>query len=44
MFPVTGALIGGVIGGPVGLVAGLKMGSLAAVGGGVLGKTTMGLR
>ncbi|XP_064596295.1 syntaxin-17-like isoform X2 [Liolophura sinensis] len=37
MFPVTGALIGGVIGGPVGLVAGLKVGSLAAVGGGIVG-------
>ena len=37
MFPVVGALIGGTLGGPIGLVAGLKVGGLAAVGGGIMG-------
>lgn len=38
-YPITGALIGTVIGGPLGLVAGLKIGGLAAVGCGVAGYT-----
>lgn len=37
MYPITGALIGTCIGGPVGLLAGLKIGGLAALGGTVLG-------
>ncbi|XP_019638220.1 PREDICTED: syntaxin-17-like [Branchiostoma belcheri] len=37
MFPVAGALIGGVLGGPIGLFAGMKIGAGAAVGGGILG-------
>ena len=37
MYPLTGALIGTCIGGPVGLLAGLKIGGLAALGGTVLG-------
>lgn len=39
LYPITGALIGTCIGGPVGLVAGLKFGSMAAIGGTVLGFT-----
>ena len=39
MYPLCGALLGLGIGGPVGLVAGLKVGGLAAVGCGVLGYT-----
>ena len=37
MYPLTGALIGTCLGGPVGLLAGLKIGGLAALGGTVLG-------
>ncbi|XP_076304197.1 syntaxin 17 [Tachypleus tridentatus] len=41
MFPVTGALVGGILGGPLGLMAGFKLaGVAAAVGGGVLGFTS----
>ena len=29
--------MGGLVGGPIGLVAGLKLGGLAAVGGGIAG-------
>ena len=36
-FPVAGAVIGGLVGGPIGLVAGLKLGGVAAVGGGIAG-------
>ncbi|XP_063244514.1 syntaxin-17 [Bacillus rossius redtenbacheri] len=39
MYPVAGALLGGCLGGPVGLLAGLKLGGLAAVGCGLLGFT-----
>lgn len=39
MFPVAGALLGGAIGGPVGLVAGVKLGGIAAVTGGLAGFT-----
>uniref|UniRef100_A0A1A9V489 t-SNARE coiled-coil homology domain-containing protein n=1 Tax=Glossina austeni TaxID=7395 RepID=A0A1A9V489_GLOAU len=39
MYPVMGALLGTCVGGPIGLVAGLKAGSLAAVGCGILGFT-----
>jgi len=39
LYPLTGALIGTCIGGPIGLVAGLKFGSMAAIGGTVLGYT-----
>ena len=38
MFPLAGALIGGTVGGPIGLVAGAKLGGLAALGGGVIGE------
>lgn len=37
MFPVAGALIGGVVAGPVGLLAGAKIGLAGAVGGGFAG-------
>lgn len=38
--PIAGALLGGVIGGPLGLLAGLKVGGIAAaLGGGILGFT-----
>lgn len=37
LYPLTGALLGTCIGGPVGLIAGLKVGGLAALGGTVLG-------
>ncbi|KAI0212937.1 Syntaxin-17 [Lamellibrachia satsuma] len=39
LFPLAGALIGGTVGGPIGLVAGAKLGGLAALGGGVIGFT-----
>lgn len=39
LYPLTGALIGTCIAGPVGLLAGIKIGSLAALGGTVLGFT-----
>lgn len=38
-YPITGALLGTIIAGPLGLVAGLKVGSLAAIGLGVAGYT-----
>jgi len=37
MMPVAGAVLGGAIAGPVGLVAGLKVGKIAAVSGGIIG-------
>jgi hypothetical protein len=37
MIPVAGAVIGGALAGPVGLIAGLKVGKIAAVGGGIIG-------
>ncbi|KAK7507288.1 hypothetical protein BaRGS_00001223 [Batillaria attramentaria] len=37
IFPVAGALIGGVVAGPVGFLAGAKIGLAGAVGGGVAG-------
>lgn len=39
LFPLTGALLGGAVGGPIGLVAGAKLGGLAAFGGGLIGFT-----
>lgn len=39
MYPMCGALIGTCLGGPVGLLAGIKVGGLAAVGCGILGFT-----
>ncbi len=38
-FPLAGAVLGGMVGGPVGFVAGIKLGGLAAVGGGLAGFT-----
>lgn len=38
VYPIAGAMLGTCIGGPIGLLAGLKIGSLAAVGCGILGK------
>ena len=38
IYPVAGALLGTCIGGPVGLLAGVKIGGLAAIGGSVFGK------
>ena len=40
LYPITGALLGTCIGGPVGLLAGLKIGAVAALGGTVLGFTS----
>lgn len=37
-YPLVGALLGTCIGGPVGLIAGVKVGGLAALGCGILGK------
>ena len=39
MYPLAGALIGTCVAGPIGLFAGLKIGGLSAVGGGLLGKS-----
>lgn len=39
MYPMCGAIIGTCIGGPVGMLAGLKVGGIAAVGCGILGFT-----
>ncbi|XP_014222932.1 syntaxin-17 [Trichogramma pretiosum] len=38
-YPIAGALLGTCLGGPVGLAVGLKLGGLAAIGGGLLGFT-----
>lgn len=38
LYPVAGALLGTCIGGPVGLLAGVKIGGLAAIGGSVFGE------
>ncbi|XP_014207057.1 syntaxin-17 [Copidosoma floridanum] len=38
-YPLTGALLGTCLGGPIGFIAGLKVGGLAAIGGGLLGFT-----
>ena len=38
VYPVAGALLGTCLGGPVGLLAGVKIGGLAAIGGSVFGK------
>jgi hypothetical protein len=40
IYPVAGALLGTCIGGPVGLLAGVKIGGLAAIGGSVFGRKT----
>jgi syntaxin 17 len=37
-YPVAGAVLGGCLGGPVGLIAGMKVGGLAALGCGFIGK------
>ena len=38
IFPLAGAVVGGLVGGPIGLLAGFKVaGVAAAVGGGVIG-------
>ncbi|GJQ76805.1 putative glycosyltransferase like family [Trypoxylus dichotomus] len=38
-YPISGAVIGGLVGGPIGLVAGFKVGGLAALGCGIAGYT-----
>lgn len=38
MYPIAGAVLGGCLGGPVGLIAGIKLGGLAALGCGFIGK------
>ena len=38
LYPVAGAFLGSCLGGPVGFLAGVKIGGLAAVGGGILGE------
>ncbi len=40
MYPVAGALLGTCLGGPVGLLAGVKLGGIAALGGSVFGECT----
>lgn len=37
-YPIAGAMLGTCLGGPIGLIAGLKIGGLAAMGCGILGK------
>ena len=37
LYPMAGAVLGSCLGGPVGLLAGIKIGGLAAVGGGIFG-------
>ncbi|XP_021916917.1 syntaxin-17 isoform X2 [Zootermopsis nevadensis] len=39
MYPIAGAVLGGCLGGPIGLIAGMKLGGLAALGCGVIGFT-----
>lgn len=39
MYPMAGALLGTCLGGPIGMVAGLKVGGIAALGCGFLGFT-----
>ena len=41
IYPMAGAFFGTCLGGPVGLLAGVKIGGLAAVGGSILGKMFM---
>ena len=38
VYPMAGAVLGTCLGGPVGLLAGVKIGGLAAVGGSIFGK------
>jgi syntaxin 17 len=38
VYPIAGAVIGGCLGGPVGLIAGMKLGGLAALSCGFIGK------
>ena len=38
IYPAAGALLGTCLGGPVGLLAGVKIGGLAAIGGSVFGE------
>ena len=38
IYPVAGALLGTCLGGPVGMLAGVKIGGLAAIGGSVFGR------
>lgn len=38
VYPMAGALLGTFVGGPVGLLAGVKIGGLAAIGGSIFGK------
>lgn len=38
ILPVGGAVLGGMVAGPLGLLAGLKIGGLAAAAGGVAGR------
>lgn len=37
-YPIAGAVLGTCLGGPIGLIAGLKIGGLAAMSCGILGK------
>jgi syntaxin 17 len=38
VYPIAGAVIGGCLGGPVGFIAGMKLGGLAALSCGFIGK------
>lgn len=42
-YPIAGAMLGTCIGGPIGLIAGMKIGGLAALSCGILGKYYMNL-
>lgn len=42
-YPIAGAMLGTCIGGPIGLLAGMKIGGLAALSCGILGKCSVNL-
>ena len=42
VYPMAGAILGTCVGGPVGLLAGVKIGGLAAIGGSIFGESLFG--